>query len=356
MSKAIKAIAGIVISAVFLYFAFRGLDFQEVWTHMQSANYFWLGAVALATLYANWVRAQRWDHFFRHLKRIPMGSLFSSTMVGMAANNVLPLRIGEVVRAVSISKKEREIPLPTAFTTILLERMFDMVMVLIFLGLTLALVPIPESAGAQVAQAAKLLGAIAGVVVVAILFLFFKQELMVRWIDRLVDFLPARVGAPARHMFHAFVGGLHALTDRRQLLYLLAYSVWLWLMLGAAFAFGALAMNLHGAYGVPFVVGGIATVTLVAIFIMVPSAPGFVGPFQLGCVAALSIFGVPKAEAAAYGVLVHIFQYMPITIVGAIYFVREGLSLSEVQHAEQPAPEAVEKQMEELERKLEAEG
>ena len=106
MANAVKVGLGLAISAGFLYLAFRGVELGELWEHVRRADSLWLLGVAAVTLYSNWMRAQRWGLFFRHFKRISPYSLFSSTMIGLAANNVLPLRIGEAVRAYSITKKE----------------------------------------------------------------------------------------------------------------------------------------------------------------------------------------------------------------------------------------------------------
>jgi uncharacterized protein (TIRG00374 family) len=227
LAKAVKIALGLAISAGFLYFACRGVDLGESWGHMRRASYPWLLALVAVSIYSNWARAQRWGHFFRHLRRISSYSLFSSTMIGLAANNVMPLRAGEAVRAYSIRKKEG-IPFATALTTVILERMFDMMTVLLLLALALFLIPIPESADAQVGAALRLLSAVTAAAIGVVVFLFFKQELMVRWVEGCLGLLPSKIAEPRRNLLHAFVAGLEALTDRRQLLYICAYSLWLW--------------------------------------------------------------------------------------------------------------------------------
>ncbi len=335
MSKALKVALGVAISAVFLFFAFRGVDLDELWEHVRRASYLWLAGLGAVTLYGNWVRAQRWGFFFRHLKRISPWSLFSSTMIGLAANNVLPLRIGEAVRAYSISKKE-DLAFATSFTTVILERIFDMVTVLLFLALALFLVPIPESADAQIGSALRLLSGVTVVVIGFIVFLFFKQELMIRWADRCIALLPDRIAGPVHSLFHAFLAGLEALTDKRQLLSIFAYSVWLWASFVIAFWCGAKSLGLDVTHDLPMFRASLLAVVLVAIFIMIPAAPGFVGTFQLACVVALSVFGVPKEEALSFSLLTHGVQYLSVTLIGAYCFVREGISLREVQRAEEP--------------------
>lgn len=354
MKKQLKFALGLLVSLAALYWAFKGVEFAKVWAELKKASVGWFALLVVATVYSQLVRAQRWDHLFRHLKRIELGSLFSSTMVGIAANNVLPFRIGEAVRGYSIARKEG-LPFTTCFTTVVLERIFDMLTVLGLLAVMLMVVEVPEAAGPQVTQAAQAIGVLAVAVVGGIVFLFFKQELMLRWVDKLLALMPEKAAEPLRHMVHAFIKGLEALTDTKQLLYLFGYSVWLWVTFAAAFAFAVKSFHLDANFGVPVVQAGFVTVLFVAIFVMVPAAPGFVGTFQAGCIVALSIFGVPKDAALGYSLLAHAGQFIPITFLGMIYFFREGISLSEVEKAGEPSPEAVEHEMEVLEKKQEEE-
>jgi len=347
LANALKVALGLAISAVFLYFAFRGVELGELWEHVRHASPLWLLALAATTVYSNWVRSQRWGLFFRHLKRIAPYSLFSSTMIGLAANNVLPLRIGEAVRAFSISKKE-DLAFATSFTTVILERIFDMVTVLLFLALALSLVPIPESADAQIGTALRLLSVVTAAVIGVVVFLFFKQELMVRWVDRFIALLPSRIAEPLHSLFRAFLAGLEALTDKRQLLHLFAYSVWLWTWFLICFWCAAKSLGLDATHDLPMFRASLLATVLVAIFIMIPAAPGFVGSYHLACVVALSVFGVPKEEALGFSLLTHGIQYLSVCIIGAYCFIGEGISLREVRRAEAATPDEIEREIEVL--------
>jgi len=348
LANALKVALGLVISAGFLYFAFRGVELGELWQHVSHASYAWLLALAAVSIYSNWARAQRWGLFFSHLKRISPYSLFSSTMIGLAANNVMPLRVGEAVRAYSIAKKE-DLAFATSFTTVILERIFDMVTVLLFLALALFLVPIPESADAQIGAALRLLSVVTAAVIGFVVFLFFKQELLVRWVDRCIALLPSRIAEPLHHLFHAFLAGLEALTDKRQLLYLFAYSLWIWTCFTIAFWCGLKSLGFDATVDFPMIRASLLATVLVAIFIMIPAAPGFVGTFQAGCIVALSVFGVPKGEALGLSLLIHGIQFSCVNLIGAYCFLREGISLREVQRAEEPTPEQIEHELEVLE-------
>ncbi len=324
--------AGIAVSALFLWVVTRDVLMAEVWQAMRSAKPGWLVLVAGVSVLSVYARAQRWKMLFAHLRPVATRTLFASQALGYAANAVLPLRAGEAVKAYSIARKEK-LPLSTAFATVVLERVFDLVTVGALLAIAIILVPIPESAGPQVTGAVRLLGAVAGLVTALILALILFQDVSLRWLDRFIDRFPKRIGAPVGATVHSFVDGLHALTDLRQLLTLLLTSAYVWATLAAPFALVAVAMGMDVGYDVPVLRLAIVATALVAVFVMIPAAPGFVGTFQAGCIVALSIFGVPKSEALGYALLVHALTLVPPTLLGFGFLAAEGVRLRDVTSA-----------------------
>ncbi len=323
---------GAAVSAVFLWIATREVSIAEVWRIMRSAEPVWLALVAAVSLLSLHARAQRWRMLFAHLQPVPVGALFASQALGFAANAVLPLRAGEAVKAYSIARKQ-QLPFSTTFATVVLERVLDMVTVGAMLAVAISLVPIPDSAGPQVTAAVRLLGAVAALVTTLILALILFQGPFLSCLDRITDPLPTSVGGPLRAIAHSFADGLHALTDLRQLLWLLLASVYVWATLAAPFALAAVAMDLGSAYGAPLFRLTIVATTLVAVFVMIPAAPGFVGTFQAGCIVALGIFGVPKGEALGYSLLIHALTFAPSTLIGLWVLASEGLKLGDVASA-----------------------
>ena len=146
---------GIAVSVSFSWVVIRDVLMAEVWRAMRSAKPGWLALVAGVLVLSVYARAQRWKKLFAHLRPVATRALFASQALGYAASAVLPLRAGEAVKAYSIARKEK-LPLSTAFATVVLERMFDLVTLGAMLAVAIILVPIPESAGAQVIGAARL--------------------------------------------------------------------------------------------------------------------------------------------------------------------------------------------------------
>ena len=336
----IQLVAGIAVSLVFLWIATRDISFVEVWRIMRGANPAWLAWVGAFSIWSLHARALRWRILFAHLRPVATSALFTSQAVGFAVNAVLPLRAGEAAKAYSIGRKEK-LPFSTAFATVVLERVFDMVTVGAMLAVVLIWVPIPDNIGGQLAAAVRLLGGVAGLVTALILALILFQDKLLGWFDCFVGRLPCNVALFLRATVDSFVEGLDALMDLRQLLLLLLASAYVWATLAAPFGLTAVAMGLDASHGIPVFRLAILATTLVAVFVIIPASPGFVGTYQAGCIIALSIFGVPKNEALAYSLLVHVLTFVPPTALGLWSLMSEGVKLCDVTAAEERVPTAL---------------
>lgn len=123
---------GIGISVLFLFLAFRKVNLHELKKALESANYIYLIPAILLTILSLWIRAFRWQYILQPVREIRVSSLFSATMIGFMANNLLPVRLGEFVRAYTIGEKER-ISKSSSLATIVVERIFDGITILSFL-------------------------------------------------------------------------------------------------------------------------------------------------------------------------------------------------------------------------------
>ena len=138
-----KFIIGLVISSVFLYLAFRKVDYSELWSALKEANYWYIIPNIILVILSMWMRAYRWRFMIDPIKKVGLSRLFSSVMIGFMANNVLPARLGEFVRAYSLGTKEN-ISRSATFATIVIERIFDGFSLLFILWLSLLLSPFPD--------------------------------------------------------------------------------------------------------------------------------------------------------------------------------------------------------------------
>jgi hypothetical protein len=260
---------------------------------------------------------------------IPFLSLFSATSIGFLCNMVLPLRVGEVIRPVLLANRTH-VPVSSVFASVLLERLLDMLTILVLLGLVMCLVPV-SSTIRQSGIAFLVLAIVAVGTVVALQRRNATVLGLVRWgLGR----MPANVRERAETALNSFIEGLQGIGEGATLIRILGYSAFVWMVIGSTFALGLLACDLN----VPFVTGGLALVTIVAGAVSAPSAPGFIGTFQAGCILGLGLFGVSRADAIPYAFVVWGAQWLTQIVLGVVFLLRENISFGDIRAAEEPTP------------------
>ncbi len=329
MKRRIQLAVGIVISGFAVWLSMKDVRLSEVLRALAHANYAGFVAAMLLTIFGFWLRAVRWRYLLSDVKPMGIASLFSATMIGFMANNLLPLRLGEFVRAWALGRRER-ISKTTAFATVVVERVVDMLALLAILGLALLLHPLSESteAGRMVRSGATALV----VTCVALTAMVVVLERNPRRVAAAVALFSRPLPEPVRHrgatLLVNFLSGLSVFRDVGRLSLVMVLSMVM---------FGVVVFGIHislWAMGiaVPWY-GGLVMLVITAIGIMVPAAPGYIGTMNLACVAGLALFGVPKLAGSSFSWFYWASQYLPITLVGLYYLRREGLSLRQLVHA-----------------------
>lgn len=320
-----KILLGIAVSLGLLFYLLASVDLRQVGQHLGRTHWGYLAVSVGLSLFAVWVRARRWRYLFP--PNASPSHLFSAVMIGYMANNVLPLRAGELVRGYLAARRGSH-GFWTAIATLVVERVLDALAVVVILaGLVLA-IPVPD----QLKWAALLflsldLAAMAVLTALALAPDRFRAAtgvLVGRW---------PRLLAKALAILDTFALGLHGIRVPAHLLPILGWSVGLWVLYAlsawTALAAAQLALSLTAAW---------AVVAFVGLGISLPSAPGFVGVIQAAIVLALALFGVPRAEALSFSFLYHASQYIPITLFGWILLMLEQVSLFQL--TQQGIPEA----------------
>ena len=128
---------GVGISVVFLYISLRGLHLQDLKAALEAANYWWLIPGITIYFLAVWARAWRWHYLLRPIKSIPTRKMFPIVCIGYMGNNIYPARAGEVLRAV-VLKRDEGVAISASLATIIVERVFDGVVMLSFIFLNLS--------------------------------------------------------------------------------------------------------------------------------------------------------------------------------------------------------------------------
>lgn len=306
---------GLGVTLLCLWLVIRDVDFAEVTEAMARANWLLLlGGSVPAYLLALWLRALRWRYLTDPIQPIATPPLFRATAVGFMANNLIPLRVGEVLRAWYLSR-ETGVSGAALFGTVVLERVIDSAVFLVMVGVIVGVWGMRlGAAGAAVGVPLLLvLSAPIGFVVA----LRFWPARAVGLAGALVRPVSEPLAARIQDAVESFAEGLGAISRGSHLFWIAFHSVGIWLVASMIpFWVGLVALDIDLGSTARSVAAAYVLLTAVGIAVAVPSAPGFFGPYHLACRAALSRFGVPDAAAVALGTLVHGVFWVTMTAVG----------------------------------------
>ncbi len=322
MRRTLRIVLSLAVSAAFLAFAVWNVNWAEAGAALAAAQYLYVVPMLAISVSALYIRAQRWRVLLRPLGNPAMRTLVAATNIGFMANMVLPLRMGEVIRPVFLSRKERE-PIGGVLATIVLERIFDLFTVLFLFGVVAATISVSD----VVRQWGYRLFGVAMTVGAGVAFVRWQEALALRLLGWALRPLPSRFAAPTDQFFRGFIRALEILDSPFTFVQVLAWSLYLWLVIASTYALGLLAFDLP----VPLGVGSVAVTAVIAIAISAPSAPGFIGTFQVGCTLGLKIFGVSESQAIAYSIVLHLTQFMATVGAGLYSLTREGMSLRQLE-------------------------
>lgn len=316
---------GFGISFVFLYFAVRGQDFGRIGDALRGASYIWLIPALVAYFIGVGVRSVRWHYLLRTVQDIPPRRIFPVVTIGFMANNVLPFRAGEVVRAYALSARY-QVRKSAALATIAIERIFDGLTMLLFMlvaSLSIAL----TSDLRWVAFSASVLFPL----LTLMLALFVFAPGLRDWaIDLSVRLLPGRVGSRVEQMAHSFFEGLGILKRRQDLVLVALTSLLAWLLEASMYLLIAQGFDLDVAPLAILMVTAVANLAT-----LIPSSPGYVGPFETGVLLVLNgALGIERELALSYAIVVHAALYFPVTILGLVFWWRESLSWRDVRRTD----------------------
>lgn len=328
---------GLIIAVLACYYTFRNVSFKELSEALASMHYIYLIPSLFFILLYYYLRAVRWKYLILSIKEVHQNRLISPVFVGFMAN-MLPARIGELIRAYLLGKREN-IPFSSSFATIVIERVFDMSAILVIFGGVLFFQPELMGDKSPLGDRNVLEGMImfgwismAGVILLVIisLLLVFKQKLVISWIRFFCNPFSEKTKTKILDTINSFAEGLHVLKDFKTTLtvILLTGGVWACSLISYYPFYFAFEIDY-----LPFS-SLIILFVIICIFITIFPTPGFVGSFQAACMVGLhNLFGVPEAIAASFGIITWAFS-MSVTVAGGIYFViKDNISMKEMRKA-----------------------
>lgn len=326
---------GVAVSAVFLWLALRGLELAEVWHDLRAANYWWLLPGVAVYFVAVWARTWRWDYMLRPLKHIPLRRLFPVVVIGYMGNNIYPFRAGEVLRSYVLRQRE-DVTMGASLATVIVERVFDGLVMLVFVFVALPFTPIPGDNGSiqTIVITASVLFFVAMVIFFALAAMPERFFALAEWLGN--KFLPDRLKRPLLDFLARFLTGLESLRSFRNVLMIFFTSVIIWLLETVKYWFVMHAFNFEVSFFALMLMNGIVNLATT-----LPSAPGYVGTFDGPGIAVLTLYGIEQGLATAYTLVLHAALWLPITLLGGFYMIQQGLGWADfgraVQVAEQEA-------------------
>ena len=313
-----------LLSVALIAWFLSGVDLHDLERVLARAHLAWITAAVGAVLLTYLVRAWRWQVLLAPIvagkASVSFRNSFRISVMGFTATNLLPGRLGEILRPYLIARVE-PVSTPAALATVLIERLLDLGAIMLLFGVFLVMRSV------EVGNDVKWAGAVvSSATVISLGLLIFgagHPVVLRRWLDAVTKRLPARVGEIAGRFAHTLVDGLLVMRQPRAVTVAAALSIFLWLSIALAIWCSALALDLTFAFPDTFL---IVMYLVVGVAVPVPSGVGsYHFMYQL---AATSIFHVNRDVAAAAAIVTHAVSFLPISVLGVVYLAQDGWTLA----------------------------
>ncbi|MDD2366919.1 MAG: lysylphosphatidylglycerol synthase transmembrane domain-containing protein [Desulfuromonadaceae bacterium] len=322
---------GIGVSIFFMTLLFRKIDFNQLLTALLRVDYFYIMLAIALTFLSYFLRAVRWHYILIPEKRIPILSLYPATIIGYMANNLLPARLGEFVRAYILARKEG-LQAPTVFASLVIDRLFDGFTVMLILLFTMFTLRLPHGM-AEAETVLRTGGLISFIlyscIVIFLLLLKGQTSRTIEWTGILLKPFPQKLADRIIPLLGSFIGGIRLSSKASNLMAILISSLAVWLFCIIPVDLVLKGFDVH----LPFTASMFILVLLV-FAVMVPASPGYIGTYHYACFKGLSAFGVPESTAVSIALVLHATGFFPVIIAGFYHVWRNKISLNEIKGAE----------------------
>jgi uncharacterized protein (TIRG00374 family) len=309
---------------------FRKIDFNQLWLALIRVDYRFILLAVACNFISYFLRAVRWHYLLIPEKRIPLSSLYPATVIGYMANNVLPARLGEFVRAYVLAQREG-LQTPTVFASLVIDRLFDGFTVMLILLFTLFTLQLPSGlADAEnMLRTGGLVTFVMYTVVIAFLILLKRQTMRtLTWTRVLLKPFPQRLTERVIPLLGSFIGGIRMSSKGGHIAAVLVSSLFIWL-----FCIIPVNLVLQGfSVNLP-ITASMFILVLLVFAVMVPASPGFIGTYHYACFKGLSAFGIAESTAVSIALVLHGIGFFPVIIAGFYHLWRNKISLNAVRKA-----------------------
>ena len=326
----LKLWSGIAVSVFFMLLLFRKIDFFQLWTALLRVDYRFI-VLAVGGTFVNYLlRAVRWHYLLIPEKRIPLSSLYPATIIGYMANNLLPARLGEFVRAYVLARKEG-LQMPTVFASLVIDRLFDGFTVMLILLFTLFTLKLPQ--GMADAETALKTGGVVTFILYAgiiIFLLLLKRQTMrtLRWTGVLLKPFPQKLSERIIRLLGSFISGIRISSKGGHISAVLISSLLIWI-----FCIIPVYSVLLG-FGIKLPVAASMFILVLLVFaVMVPASPGYIGTYHYACFKGLSAFGIAEPTAVSIALVLHSIGFFPVIFAGFFHLWQSKMSLKVLRSA-----------------------
>lgn len=322
---------GFGFMAVMFYLLLRKIDWQNLWSAFAQFHVIWIIPALVIYLLGYVIRGFRWKILLSPVKKCRFQSLFPTLVIGFMANNLLPARAGEFVRAYLNGTKEK-ISRSASLATIVLERIFDGLAMMIMLWAALSFGNLPireESMPMGIQQAIKACPYVFGTAFLFFFLLLLFKNMAVFVINFFTRHAPLKFRKPLNKIAHTFFDGLKILKNAKETFLVLATSIAAWTCEFSGYYLLAIGMGIAPS---PLSFWSAALLmAIVNLAILVPNAPGGFGLFEYVGVKLLGPFGISPELALGYMLVVHFVVWIPINLLGFYFMSRDHLSLGKLE-------------------------
>lgn len=320
----IKFWLGIAVSIFFMAILFRKIDFNQLWSALIRVDYRYILLAIVCTFISYFLRAVRWHYLLIPEKRIPLSSLYPATIIGYMANNLLPARLGEFVRAFVLAQREG-LQTPTVFASLVIDRLFDGFTVMLILLFTLFTLRLPQglSEAETILRTGGTVTFLLYAGVVAFLFLLKRQTMRtLAWTRVLLKPFPQKLSDRIIPLLGSFISGIRISSNGGHIAAVLVSSMSVWL-----FCVIPVDMVMQG-FGIHLPITASMFILVLLVFaVMVPASPGFIGTYHYACFKGLSAFGIPESTAVSIALVLHGTSFFPVIIAGFFHLWQSKMSL-----------------------------
>ncbi|GAB4291933.1 MAG: lysylphosphatidylglycerol synthase transmembrane domain-containing protein [Myxococcota bacterium] len=308
--KLVSTVLGIAISVAALVIIFKKIDVAVSVERIMNSRWELIPAMMSVYLFSFIARGVRWQLMLKHFGDIPFKSSFNGVALGYAGNNVLPGRGGEFVRMEYLTRSS-QIPRVTVLSSIFAERVIDGLVLLLILYLSML------AARSSITKEEWLLnllvtsGVIFGAAFASIVFIRIFGGKIARYLSERTGW----VFQVASKLLENIASALYFFNNNTGFYVIILLSILVWLIEGAVFVLGLIAVNMGVNLPMAYL-----CLSVVNFGLLIPSSPGYIGVFQGMTILCLSLFGVMRETSFSASVLIHMSQFIPITLVGLIIF------------------------------------